>query len=67
MFQKQKKKVKEHTRNDSTGAAIKSGAAAFFGAMGSDWFSTSWFTNIFIYYIVVKIDKFYLIKYVLQI
>ncbi|XP_043472746.1 conserved oligomeric Golgi complex subunit 1 isoform X1 [Leptopilina heterotoma] len=37
----QKKKLKEHTRNDSTGAAIKSGAAAFFGAMGSDWFSTS--------------------------
>ncbi|XP_032451954.1 conserved oligomeric Golgi complex subunit 1 isoform X1 [Nasonia vitripennis] len=32
---------KEHTRNDSTGSTIKSGAAAFFGAMGSDWFSTS--------------------------
>ncbi|XP_074110677.1 conserved oligomeric Golgi complex subunit 1 [Cotesia typhae] len=36
-----KKVVKEHTRSDSTGASIKSGAAAFFGAMGSDWFSTS--------------------------
>ncbi|XP_057331715.1 conserved oligomeric Golgi complex subunit 1 isoform X1 [Microplitis mediator] len=38
----QRKKVaKEHTRSDSTGATIKSGAAAFFGAMGSDWFSNS--------------------------
>ncbi|KAJ8688562.1 hypothetical protein QAD02_024357 [Eretmocerus hayati] len=38
---KKKTAGKEHTRTDSTGSTIKSGAAAFFGAMGSDWFSTS--------------------------
>ncbi|CAK9824352.1 Conserved oligomeric Golgi complex subunit 1 [Anthophora retusa] len=39
----QRKKVttKETTKSDSAGATIKSGAAAFFGAMGSDWFSSS--------------------------
>ncbi|XP_076651687.1 conserved oligomeric Golgi complex subunit 1 isoform X1 [Halictus rubicundus] len=39
----QRKKVtgKENVKSDSTGATIKSGAAAFFGAMGSDWFSSS--------------------------
>ncbi|XP_053975491.1 conserved oligomeric Golgi complex subunit 1 isoform X1 [Hylaeus volcanicus] len=39
----QRKKVsnKENTKSDSAGATIKSGAAAFFGAMGSDWFSSS--------------------------
>ncbi|XP_011334324.2 conserved oligomeric Golgi complex subunit 1 isoform X1 [Ooceraea biroi] len=38
----QRKKVtKESTRADSTSATIKSGAAAFFGAMGSDWFGSS--------------------------
>ncbi|XP_011699019.1 PREDICTED: conserved oligomeric Golgi complex subunit 1 isoform X1 [Wasmannia auropunctata] len=37
----QRKKItKEHAKNDST-SAIKSGAAAFFGAMGSDWFGSS--------------------------
>ncbi|XP_011499095.1 PREDICTED: conserved oligomeric Golgi complex subunit 1 [Ceratosolen solmsi marchali] len=39
--QKKKQSSKEHTRTDSTGSTIKSGAAAFFGAMGSDWFGTS--------------------------
>ena len=39
----QRKKVasKEISKSDSAGATIKSGAAAFFGAMGSDWFSSS--------------------------
>ncbi|XP_043265758.1 conserved oligomeric Golgi complex subunit 1 isoform X1 [Colletes gigas] len=39
----QRKKVtnKENTKIDSAGATIKSGAAAFFGAMGTDWFSSS--------------------------
>ncbi|CAL7937740.1 unnamed protein product [Xylocopa violacea] len=39
----QRKKVtnKENTKSDSAGATIKSGAAAFFGVMGSDWFSSS--------------------------
>ncbi|EFN69858.1 Conserved oligomeric Golgi complex subunit 1 [Camponotus floridanus] len=39
----QRKKVttKENTKSDSTSATIKSGAAAFFGAMGSDWFGSS--------------------------
>ncbi|KAK0180195.1 hypothetical protein PV327_005864 [Microctonus hyperodae] len=39
--QRKRTPSKEHTRNDSTGSTIKSGAAAFFGAMGTDWFSTS--------------------------
>ncbi|KYQ53960.1 Conserved oligomeric Golgi complex subunit 1 [Trachymyrmex zeteki] len=37
----QRKKItKEHAKNEPT-SAIKSGAAAFFGAMGSDWFGSS--------------------------
>lgn len=40
-LQRKKVTTKENTRNDSTGATIKSGAAAFFGAMGSDWFGGS--------------------------
>ncbi|XP_043526866.1 conserved oligomeric Golgi complex subunit 1 isoform X1 [Frieseomelitta varia] len=39
--QRKKSTNKENTKNDSAGATIKSGAAAFFGAMGSDWFSSS--------------------------
>ncbi|XP_043486152.1 conserved oligomeric Golgi complex subunit 1 [Polistes fuscatus] len=40
----QRKKIssaKDNTKTESTGSTIKSGAAAFFGAMGSDWFSAS--------------------------
>ncbi|XP_043678269.1 conserved oligomeric Golgi complex subunit 1 isoform X1 [Vespula pensylvanica] len=40
----QRKKVpssKDNTKTESAGSTIKSGAAAFFGAMGSDWFSAS--------------------------
>lgn len=40
-LQRKKVTTKENTRNDSTSATIKSGAAAFFGAMGSDWFGSS--------------------------
>ncbi|XP_011143993.1 conserved oligomeric Golgi complex subunit 1 isoform X2 [Harpegnathos saltator] len=39
--QRKKVSAKENTRNDSASATIKSGAAAFFGAMGSDWFGSS--------------------------
>nr|XP_012153451.1 PREDICTED: conserved oligomeric Golgi complex subunit 1 [Megachile rotundata] len=39
--QRKKMPNKENTKSDSTGSSIKSGAAAFFGAMGSDWFSSS--------------------------
>ncbi|XP_011304064.1 conserved oligomeric Golgi complex subunit 1 isoform X1 [Fopius arisanus] len=39
--QRKKVPVKEHTRSDSTGSTIKSGAAAFFGAMGTDWFGSN--------------------------
>lgn len=39
--QRKKTTSKENTKSDSTGATIKSGAAAFFGAMGSDWFGSS--------------------------
>ncbi|XP_076240432.1 conserved oligomeric Golgi complex subunit 1 isoform X1 [Calliopsis andreniformis] len=39
--QRKKTTSKENTKSDSAGATIKSGAAAFFGAMGSDWFSSS--------------------------
>lgn len=38
--QRRKTTGKEAAKSDSTGASIKSGAAAFFGAMGSDWFGT---------------------------
>ncbi|XP_012251073.2 conserved oligomeric Golgi complex subunit 1 [Athalia rosae] len=37
---RKKTPTKTHTRNDSAGSTIKSGAAAFFGAMGSDWFGS---------------------------
>ncbi|XP_046432315.1 conserved oligomeric Golgi complex subunit 1 isoform X1 [Neodiprion fabricii] len=37
---RKKTPTKTHARTDSAGASIKSGAAAFFGAMGSDWFGT---------------------------
>ena len=39
--QRKKMSNKENTKSDTTGSSIKSGAAAFFGAMGSDWFSSS--------------------------
>ncbi|CAK9808356.1 Conserved oligomeric Golgi complex subunit 1 [Anthophora quadrimaculata] len=39
--QRKKATTKETMKSDSAGATIKSGAAAFFGAMGSDWFSSS--------------------------
>ncbi|XP_071866705.1 conserved oligomeric Golgi complex subunit 1 isoform X1 [Bombus fervidus] len=39
--QRKKTTSKENTKSDSAGATIKSGAAAFFGAMGSDWFGSS--------------------------
>lgn len=41
LIQRKKTTSKETTKSDSTGATIKSGAAAFFGAMGSDWFGSS--------------------------
>ncbi|KAG7200581.1 hypothetical protein KM043_001141 [Ampulex compressa] len=37
---RKKPTTKESGKNESAGATIKSGAAAFFGAMGSDWFSS---------------------------
>lgn len=40
VYLQRKKMTKEQAKNDST-SAIKSGAAAFFGAMGSDWFGSS--------------------------
>ncbi|XP_063993601.1 conserved oligomeric Golgi complex subunit 1 isoform X2 [Diachasmimorpha longicaudata] len=40
-IQRKKTLAKEQTRNDLTGSTIKSGAAAFFGAMGSDWFGSN--------------------------
>ncbi|XP_014207402.1 conserved oligomeric Golgi complex subunit 1 isoform X2 [Copidosoma floridanum] len=39
--QRRKQTGKEQAKSDSTGSTIKSGAAAFFGAMGSDWFGSS--------------------------
>lgn len=41
LIQRKKTTSKETTKSDSAGATIKSGAAAFFGAMGSDWFGSS--------------------------
>ena len=40
IYLQRKKITKEHVKNEPT-SAIKSGAAAFFGAMGSDWFGSS--------------------------
>ncbi|XP_023288595.1 conserved oligomeric Golgi complex subunit 1 isoform X2 [Orussus abietinus] len=40
-IQRKKALIKVPPKSDPTGTTIKSGAAAFFGAMGSDWFSTS--------------------------
>lgn len=40
IYLQRKKITKEHAKNEPT-SAIKSGAAAFFGAMGSDWFGSS--------------------------